>query len=895
MSADPQVFGRYRNLARIGSGGMATVYRAHDPTLGRDVALKVLLFDEPRLAERLVFEARAQARIEHENVCPIYDAGHHAERPYIAMRHIEGATLTALRDSLTLEQKLAILRDVAEGVHAAHRVGLVHRDLKPSNIMVERTDAGWHPFVLDFGLAREVDSPGLTRSGTVQGTPWYMSPEQARADGEGVDRRSDVYSLGATLYELLCGEPPFKAHSSAAVLMKVIAEEPAPVRSRNPHVPVDVQSIVMKCLEKDPERRYPSARALAEDLGRYLDGEATQARPTGVWRVAARKVSRNRGVVAGIVVALLAGSASLVYAVRTRNHARTQARLAEEFAQAVEDVEWRLRVAHMAPLHDITGEKAAVRARLAGIRDRMNETGSAARGPGESALGRGALVLGEPDLARVHLEAAWHAGYRTAETAYALGLALGALYQRELALAGVISDRTRREARQRDLQAAYRDPAIAYLRQVTGVGVAVPEYVEGVLALHEKRYDDALRHAERAQQRVPWLFEARLLQGDVHVTLARTRHETGDAAGSRSALQAAHDAYAAASTLARSSPAALEGLCQIGVQRMEVRVYERGADVVPLFAAASGACEQVIAADPERAEAHAKLANIHRFWANHQISEGKEPFASLDRAADHARKAIALDPQNRRAHGNLGIIHRLRAAYEKDHGLPWEASLDAALVSLGKAVELSGDEGSLNDLGNAYLTRALARKETGGGDVPADLGQAIEHYDRALALVPDYGYAHANRGYALMHLAAWQGEHGSDPRSSLRAAYTSLLRTVELLPKLEGAHTRLAELQALDARQRLGRGEAAAEPIAHAKERLAEAAKINPRPGPDVRLIAGTVALLEARELMRQRRPARAALGEAVRLLQSAVEGDPSLREARERLREAEELRGRAG
>src|SRR6185503_13617973 len=128
---------------------------------------------------------------------------------------IEGLTLKALAHELSLEQKLKLMKEVAEGVHEAHRVGLVHRDLKPSNIMVERTpDGGWHPYVLDFGLAREVDAPGLTQTGVVLGTPWYMSPEQARGDSRTLDRRTDVYGLGATLYELLSGALPFTGDSS---------------------------------------------------------------------------------------------------------------------------------------------------------------------------------------------------------------------------------------------------------------------------------------------------------------------------------------------------------------------------------------------------------------------------------------------------------------------------------------------------------------------------------------------------------------------------------------------------------------------------------------------------------------------------------------------------------
>src|SRR5262249_46190303 len=143
-------------------------------------------------------------------------------RPFIAMQYVEGSTLRQLKGSLSLEQKLQLVKLVAEGVHAAHRAGLVHRDLKPSNVMVERGEDGrWLPYVMDFGLAREVDAPGATVTGVVLGTPWYMAPEQARGDSRAVDRRSDVYALGATLYELLAGKPPFEGDSNVTVVMRL--------------------------------------------------------------------------------------------------------------------------------------------------------------------------------------------------------------------------------------------------------------------------------------------------------------------------------------------------------------------------------------------------------------------------------------------------------------------------------------------------------------------------------------------------------------------------------------------------------------------------------------------------------------------------------------------------
>ena len=886
-------FGRYRELTRLGSGGMATVYKAYDPSLDRTVALKLLLFDDPLLAERLLLEARAQAKVEHENVCPIYEAGLEGDRPYIAMHFVDGVSLGGLRDELTLEQKLKLIKEVAEGVHAAHRVGLVHRDLKPSNVMVERSAEGaWRPFVMDFGLAREVDAPGLTQTGVVMGTPWYMAPEQVRADSRSLDRRTDVYGLGATLYELICGSPPFQADSGIGVLVKVVQEEPVPLGMRNPTVPMDVGSIVMKCLEKEPARRYDSARALAEDIGRYLDGEPTLARPSGVFTRIVKRARKHRAAVATAGLALLLAGASAAYALRARAQARAEARIGAEFARRVQEVEWMLRVAHMAPLHDTRREKVQVRERLEAVRERMREVGDLARGPGEYALGRGQLALGDPETARGHLEAAWRHGYRPPEVAHALGLALGALYERELPLASAIGAPQLREKRMAEIHAAYRDPAVAYLRQSAGGDFSAPEYVEGLLALYEKRYAAALAKADAAAAKVPWLFEARLLRGEVHAVQSRERHETGDAEGSRHSLAAAEAAYGDAAEFARSSPAALEGLCQVGIQRMEATLYQRGA-LAPLYQATRIACERVVAADGDRAEAHAKLANIQRFWANYLLGEGRDPVAALDLAAGSARRAIELDPRNRRAHGNLGIIHRMRAAHEQGRGGPWQDSLRAAIESLTRAAELSGsDAASLNDLGNAYTTRANAERKAGADPRP-DLRRAVEHYDRALEQVPDFGYAHANKGLVLTDVAEYEIEHGLDPAASLQGAVAALERAVALLPDLEGTHTFLAEARALEAEWRISRGEDPTAAVAQARERLAESSRLSPRGVPGRRLTLGRLALAEARHLAAVGRQPGPAIEDARRHLRGALTDDAKDALARQRLREVDELEAR--
>ena len=285
---------------------MGEVYRAWDPELERHVALKYLRHDDPVLSERLLREARAQARVDHPSVCKVYEVGEEDGAPFIAMEYVDGRPLDEAAAQLTLEQKIVLVRKVADAVQAAHAAGLVHRDLKPANILVVDRDGEAHPYVLDFGIARLEEISGLTMTGQVMGTPGYLSPEQAVGDLEAIDRRTDVFSLGVILYELLTGTRPFAGESSVEILLKLIESEPAPLRSVNSAIPRDLETVVMTCLEKEPERRYPSARALADDLGRFLDGEPVEARPVGFGERIARRARKNPIAATAIAAAVLA-------------------------------------------------------------------------------------------------------------------------------------------------------------------------------------------------------------------------------------------------------------------------------------------------------------------------------------------------------------------------------------------------------------------------------------------------------------------------------------------------------------------------------------------------------------------------------------------------------------
>jgi WD40 repeat protein len=300
----------YEIVAELGRGGMGVVYQALHLQLNRLVALKMILAGghagEDELA-RFRTEAEAIARLQHPHIVQIYEVGEQNGLPYFALEFCAGGSLTGKLDGTPLppQEAARLVETLARAMHAAHEQHIVHRDLKPANVLL--TSDGT-PRITDFGLAKKLDSgSGQTASGAIMGTPSYMAPEQAGGKSKEVGPLADVYALGAILYECLTGRPPFKAANPMDTLFQVLSEEPVPVRQLQPKVPADLETIALKCLAKEPPRRYASAAALAEDLGRFLAGEPVRARPVGRLERGWRWCRRNPAlaVAGGLALAAL--------------------------------------------------------------------------------------------------------------------------------------------------------------------------------------------------------------------------------------------------------------------------------------------------------------------------------------------------------------------------------------------------------------------------------------------------------------------------------------------------------------------------------------------------------------------------------------------------------------
>lgn len=751
----------YQDLTFVAEGGLGRIFRAFDPRLRRFVALKFLRGDEPELIRRFVLEAQHQATVEHPNICKVYDVGEWKGQAFIAMQFIEGETLDLAGPRMSMMEKVEALETAAEAVHAAHRQGLIHRDIKPANIMVERAGDGRSKLhLLDFGLARNLEMPGLTLHGVVMGTTNYMAPEQALGLPDQVGRRTDVYGLGATLYRLLTGRMLFQGTSVVDILRRTVEEEPERPSTWVPGLPRDLEAIVLRCLEKDPLHRYDSARALAEDLRRFREGEPIMARPaTRVDRLV-KLAKRHRAMftvstAAVLLVAILGG-----WGLSSSLRARQAAGFAASYGAEAERFATTLRMAQLLPRHDIRPGKRAVRARMEELRENIGASGRLAAGPGAFALGQGHLALREFQEARLELERAWNLGYRDPKVAQALGLALGELYREARGELVQIGDLDQRKVRERELRQQFRDPALVRLRfAATGI----PErraYLEGLLAYFEDSFPVAILQAQEAFRQDPQFYEAKLLEGRALIAHGLSLQDA-DPEAFQQRLEEAREPLRIALEMGRSDPAVLAAEGQRRSELARYRCFYEPCPVVD-YAGIQAWFDQVLHVDPDDAEtylAKARLAGAHAFTLG---EHGDDPSQVLDEAIGWCRTASRITQGQLSTSASLGELYRWRVIYERSRGLDASSTMDRMFACWQEAIcQRPGDPWLHQRLADAWTMRGdMALEE--GQDPQAFLNRGLYHIRESLRLAGS-GTAALSGANLQCGLGDWKREHGQDP------------------------------------------------------------------------------------------------------------------------------------
>lgn len=764
----PGLYSRFEAFEFLGRGGMGAVYKARDLRLGREVAIKLLFGADPELGGSMLREARSQARIAHEHVCEVYEAGTIDRVRYIVMQLIVGEPLDVARASMTLEEKVRVIRQVASALHEAHRIGLVHRDVKPSNIMVERgEDGAFQPYIMDFGLAREMGDSGGTVSGALMGTPSFMAPEQAAGKVRSLDRRTDVYCLGATLYDVILGRPPLVVEGLAPLLQAIMHEDPIPPRQIDRDLPLDLDAIVMKCLEKHPARRYDSAKALGDDLQRFLDGEPVYAMKRAWAYSLYRRAKRHKWKLSIGSVALVISAVFVGGWMSERARAEKQATLSRELGESVKEMEFFLRNAQGMPLHDLDRERNIVRARLRMIESAMSAAGAIGVGPSHYALGRGHLALQEPLEALLHLRAAEAAGYRAAGLDYAMGMALGEIYQKELA------DTKRMEGEQKKqriaaIEAEYKAPALAHLKAALGGTIEAPSYAEGLIAFYEGRNEDALAKAREGFEKAPWLYEAKKLEGDVLFEIGKKFGH--DAAFDYEKMSKwfgdADGAYRVAAEIGSSDPSVYLSMCELQTQRMNGE-HSAGKVMRPSFEEANASCGKAIASSPASGLGYLKLAQAHASLAWRVTvgdSSSGDPDTVLDEAIRRAEEAAKKNPEDPMARYVVASVWRTRALHASNRGLDVVPAVDRAIEAYDEALRLDPRfVWALNEICASYLQRSW-RELAHGVDPRASIERGSTYCDQAIGVDSTFTYARITKLVLQLPLAEQRVAEGKSPK-----------------------------------------------------------------------------------------------------------------------------------
>jgi serine/threonine-protein kinase len=770
----------YEVLDELGKGGMGLVYKARHLQLNRLVALKMIRPDRHAGEEeqfRFRVEAEAVARLQHPNIVQIHEVGESEGRPFFSLEYVAGGNLAAkLRGSpVPARQAAQLVQVLARAMQYAHEHGIVHRDLKPANILLARGDrsdaicigvhpkvAGpYEPKITDFGLAKRLNSEqSQTQAGAIMGTPSYMAPEQAGGKNTAIGPAADVYALGAILYELLTGRPPFKGATHLDTLEQVRHQDPVPPSRLQAKVHRDLETICLKCLQKEPRQRYASAEALAEDLGRFLAGEPIRARPVGRLEKAFKWVKRRPAVAAlwaaGVSAVLLAGGG---WAWLERQAAERRAR----------DAELRAREAQRA---------ARLRQGVAAALSRAIDLRQQAR------WGAARAVL---DQVQAQLHEAPADLRRRVEQAQADLRLVGRLDAARLKAASWVQDHFDHVAGERDYVAAFR-----------AAGLGQPGEEVQTVAARVRRSSvrqqlmAALDHwawLTLDQQRRAWLLAvARQADPDV----GRNRLRDPGLWQDRAALER----LARQAQVAQWSPPLLTTLAKV--------LIGAGANAVPLLTAAQRRYPQDFwlnfelgHALHERKQAgeavsyyRAALAlRPHTAIVWNNLGAALQDKGDLDGAFACYHQALALEPKFALAHNNLGWA--LDNKGQRDRAIAcWEKALalDPKLAwthhNLGTVLHGKGDlDGAI-----ACYQKALAidpknaKTHTNLGQALDAKGQrdgAIACYHKALALDPNFAPAHHNLGLALQN------------KGQLAQAIACFEKALALNPKDATAHTNL--------------------------------------------------------------------------------------------------------
>lgn len=710
------------------------------------------------------------------------------------MQFIDGIPLQEAIKRLNLEQKVVIFKKISQALQEAHKKGFIHRDIKPSNILIEFKDDGEiKPYIIDFGLVREIERSELSFPGTIIGTIGYMAPEQIKGNFEEIDRRTDIYGLGLTMYFALSGKKPFDIDEMDG-FEKFIEKEIIPLKKINKDIPRDLEAIILKCTEKEKSERYQSAKELQEDLENFLKGEPESAKLPNFAYIFLKKIKKNKIFFFFSLVLMALILIFSLYSVHIKNIERKQRALAIEFSQQAKYIEDMLWYIYSSKIHNIKPQIELAREKVLDFERGFKSYGEIGSGPGYYALGKCYISLGNFKKAIEYLEIAQNKyKFKTSDMPYLIALSNIMVFFEEKERVLRIEDPDLKEKELKKIENKYLKKAERFLEESKREEIEAWEFLEALKAFIKKNYRESLKKIEITKEKLPWLFENLKLEGKIYKSIAEENSLKGEKEKALEYFNKAENSFLKIKNLRESDPEVYKLLSSLYLSQMDLKIYQSAEAPDELYEKIQEKVNILFLLNMDTEEAYKILSYTNMKMGNYYMYQGKSPLKYFENSILFAKNSLIINAKDPYIFPILGSAYHSSGVYKRSIGQNPEEEFKYAEENYKKALSISpNDIDTLNNLASNFWNRGAYELEI-GKNPENSFKEGIKYIKRAIKIEPHHASFYNLLGNLNLDYSNWKILQKENPFKELNEAVSCYEKAIKINPNFAFSYNNLAK------------------------------------------------------------------------------------------------------